>query len=203
MLNDMVVHIVDDDDAVRDSLALLLESAGATVHQYGSAEDLLGSLADLRSGCIVTDVRMPEIDGIQLMKRLAAAQVTLPVIVMTGHADVALAVTAMKAGAADFLEKPFDDQVLLDAIGAAIHRRAGPHVHDAERDAVNQRIETLSLRERQVLQGLVAGRANKVIAFDLGISPRTVEVYRANVMTKMQASSLSNLVRMALLTESA
>jgi two-component system response regulator FixJ len=152
----------------------------------------------MQGGCVVTDIRMPQIDGLELQRRLHAQGSKLPVIVMTGHGDVALAVEAMKAGAVDFIEKPFDDEVLLAAIRTALSRQAEDSERAARKAMIQDRLKALSEREREVLEGLVAGKANKVIAYDLGISPRTVEVYRANLMTKMQADSLSALVRMAL-----
>jgi two-component system response regulator FixJ len=199
MTPEPVVHVIDDDAAVRDSIAFLLESAGLVARTYPSAVAFL-EVVNLSPGCIVTDVRMPEMSGIELVRRLKAAGRRDPVIVITGHADVPLAIEAMKAGVADFIEKPFDDEVLLRAIRTAVQDGGAPQV-DAEGAEAVRRLATLSLREREVLDGLVAGRANKVIAFDLGISPRTVEVYRANVMIKMGAGSLSELVRMALAAE--
>ena len=193
------VHVIDDDEAVRHSLAFLLQTAKFDVRSYGSATDFLNIALSLSSGCVVTDVRMPGLSGIDLLKRLRELRIALPVIVITGHADVPLAVEAMKIGADDFLEKPFDDEVLLASIRTALKRQAGDSNRQAQRSEVEGRLATLSNRERDVLLGLVAGRANKQIAFDLGISPRTVEIYRANLMTKMQAASLSALVRMALL----
>ena len=151
------------------------------------------------AGCIVTDVRMPEMDGIELQRRLRASKVAVPVIVITGHGDVALAVEAMKAGAVDFIEKPFDDEVLVGAIRSALARRAEDAKGEARTAEIQGRLQLLSSREREVMDGLVAGKPNKIIAHDLGISPRTVEVYRANLMTKMQADSLSDLIRMVLL----
>jgi two-component system response regulator FixJ len=200
MTPEPVVHVIDDDAAVRDSIAFLLESAELVARTYPSAVAFLQA-ADLAPGCIVTDVRMPEMSGIELVRRLKAAGRRDPVIVITGHADVPLAIEAMKAGVADFIEKPFDDEVLLGAIRTAVRDGGAPNQIDAEGAEAARRLATLSVREREVLDGLVAGRANKVIAFDLGISPRTVEVYRANVMTKMGVGSLSELVRMALAAE--
>ena len=153
------------------------------------------------AGCIVTDVRMPGIDGIELIRRLKDRGIALPVIVITGHADVPMAVEAMKEGAVDFLEKPFSDEVFLATVRAALARQEKDSQHGAQVAQIQARFDTLSERERQVLDGLVAGKANKVIAYDLGISPRTVEIYRANVMAKMQAKSLSELVRLALLIQ--
>ncbi|APT33901.1 transcriptional regulatory protein FixJ [Methylobacterium phyllosphaerae] len=201
MSTDAPVHIVDDDLAVRQSLAFLLGTDGLAVQVHDSATAFLAAGTD-RVGCIVTDVRMPDIDGVELLHRLRQRGRMPPVIVMTGHADVALAVEAMKAGAVDFIEKPFDDDVLLASIRSALARADRARTRDAEGDAVRARLAALSERERQVLEGLVAGKANKVIGLDLGISPRTVEIYRANVMSKMQAGSLSELVRMALIAES-
>jgi two-component system response regulator FixJ len=152
-------------------------------------------------GCIVTDVRMPGLDGIELIRRLKEGGIALPVIVMTGHADVPMAVEAMKEGAVDFLEKPFGDEVFLAAVRSALARQEKDSHHGTRVTEIQGRFDSLSERERQVLEGLVAGRANKAIAYDLGISPRTVEIYRANVMAKMQARSLSELVRLALLIE--
>ena len=193
------VHVIDDDDAVRDSLAFLLETADLSVRTYASAMEFLEAVPTMPHGCIVTDVRMPEISGVDLARRLKDLGVPDPVIVITGHADVPLAVEAMKAGVTDFIEKPFDDEVILAAIRAALERGGKDIEGAAERARIAERIAALSGREREVLDGLVAGHANKVIAYDLGISARTVEVYRANVMTKMGASSLSELVRMALM----
>jgi len=199
MPSEAIVHVVDDDLAVRQSLSFLLASDGLPVRLHESASAFLDNVKNAPDGCIVTDVRMPGIDGIEFLRRLKSRGYTLPVIVMTGHADVPLAVEAMKEGAIDFIEKPFDDDLFLAAVRAALEHQE-KHAHqDAQIAEVRTRVQALSERESQVLEGLVAGKANKVIAYDLGISPRTVEIYRANVMTKMQASSLSELVRMALL----
>ena len=198
---DPVVHVIDDDDAVRASLAFLLEIAGLTVRSYPSAPCFLEQLAEVETGCIITDVRMPEMTGLQLVDRLKARGVSLPIIMVTGHADVALAVEAMRAGVFDFIEKPFSDDAILAAIRAALGRGLDQQAQSAERALILQRVAVLSTRERQVLDGLVAGQSNKVVAQALGISPRTVEVYRANLMTKMRANSLSELVRMALVAE--
>jgi two-component system response regulator FixJ len=201
MPSDAIVHVVDDDLAVRQSLSFLLATAGLPVRLYESAVAFLDSTKEVPSGCIVTDVRMPGIDGIEFLRRLKARGFALPVIVMTGHADVPLAVEAMKEGAVDFIEKPFDDDLFIETVRSALDRNRQSSQRDAATSEVQARLQALSERERQVLEGLVAGKANKVIAYDLGISPRTVEIYRANVMTKMQAGSLSELVRMALLVE--
>ncbi|KRB40042.1 MAG: response regulator FixJ [Pseudomonadota bacterium] len=198
-----LVHVIDDDPAVRDSLTFLLETANLQACAYDSAVAFLEALPQVTGGCVVTDVRMPEMTGIELVRRLKGQGFALPIIMLTGHADVPLAVEAMKAGVADFIEKPFDDEVLLAAIATALQSGAQGRRGAAEAADIMARMTSLSGREREVLEGLVAGHANKVIAFDLGISPRTVEIYRANVMTKMKAASLSELVRMAMLAERA
>lgn len=198
MATPKVVHVVDDDAAVRESIAFLLDTADLTARTYESATALLAAVEGLEPGCIVTDVRMPEMNGLELVRALKARDVPHPVIVITGHADVPLAVEAMKAGVSDFIEKPFDDEQLLSSVKAALDRSEAGEEEAAARAEIRTRLDALSQRERQVLGGLVQGNPNKVIAYDLGISPRTVEVYRANLMTKMQAGSLSELVRMAL-----
>lgn len=198
-----VVHVIDDDVDVRQSLAFLLTAAGFAVRVHESAVAFLTVLPEVGEGCVLTDIRMPQMSGLELQRRLGEVNSGLPVIVMTGHGDVPLAVEAMKAGAVDFIEKPFDDEVLLSAIRAALARRTLDSARGARVLEIQSRIKRLSEREREVLDRLVAGKANKVIAFELGISPRTVEVYRANVMTKMQADSLSELVRMALMEDRA
>jgi two-component system response regulator FixJ len=193
-----VVCVIDDDDAARQSLEFLLKTAGISVRAFESAKQFLQAMSEIRSGCIVTDVRMPEVSGIDLLREVKRKNVGLPVIVITGHGDVALAVEAMKIGAIDFLEKPFNDDLLLTSVRTALQKDALAARHNAEVAEVQNKLASLSTRERQVLEGLIAGKPNKVIAFDLGISPRTVEIYRANVMTKMAASSLSDLVRSAI-----
>ena len=194
-----VIYVIDDDDAVRQSLEFLLKTAGYGVRGFESGKAFLDVLPELKSGCIITDVRMPEITGIDLLRRVNEAGVDIPVIVITGHGDISLAVEAMKLGAVDFLEKPFDEEQLLAALKSTLSRDADKAVEKAELSGINDKLALLSNRERQVLDGLVAGNANKTIAFDLGISPRTVEIYRANLMTKMAANSLSDLVRMAMM----
>lgn len=196
-MTETIVHVIDDDAAVRDSIAFLLDTAGMTSRTYDSAIAFLAE-ADRLPGCIVTDVRMPEMTGIELARRLRDGGSVEPVIVITGHADVPLAIEAMRAGVVDFIEKPFDDEILLASIRRVADKTTEASSIEAERRRLAARIDSLSARERDVLDGLVKGHANKVIAFDLGISPRTVEVYRANLMTKMQASSLSELVRLVL-----
>lgn len=198
MPDDVVVHVVDDDEAMRESLRFLFRAAKLPVRTYESAQAFLDKLQDAEAGCLITDVRMPGMSGIDLLKRLRELKSNIPVIVITGHGDVPLAVEAMKFGASDFLEKPFDDDLLLAAVRSALSVRAEDAEHRGLRAAIEERLAKLSVRERQVLDGLVAGHPNKTIAYDLGISPRTIEIYRANVMTKMEASSLSDLVRMAL-----
>jgi two-component system response regulator FixJ len=198
MTIDTDAHVIDDDAAVRESTDFLLRSAGLTVKTYDSAAAFLDALPTIGSGCIITDVRMPGISGIDLLRRLKEMQVQLPVIVITGHGDVPLAVEAMKSGAVDFLEKPFDDDVLLASVRTALNRSEASAALETERAEIRARIAGLTHRERDVLNGLIAGHPNKIIAYDLQISPRTVEIYRANVMTKMKAGSLSELVRMAL-----
>jgi two-component system, LuxR family, response regulator FixJ len=195
-----IIHVIDDDDAARQSLEFLIKSAKLPVQAHNSAVEFLDALPTLNPGCIITDVRMPGLSGIDLLKRLKTMGKIIPVIVITGHGDVRLAVEAMKSGAADFLEKPFDDDILLVAVRSALDRSEKDDRRGAERAEIIGRLAMLSNRERQVLEGLVAGNPNKTIAFDLTISPRTVEIYRANVMTKMAADSLSDLVRMALIS---
>lgn len=195
---DTVVHIVDDEEAVRNSLAFLLTSAGFAVRVHQSATDFLRLAPDVSNGCLVTDLRMPDMDGVELLRRLKAANAMLPAIVVTGHGDVQMAVEAMKNGAIDFIEKPFSDDILIESITRAATRAAERVQSVVATDAVRQRIASLSDRERQVLKGVVAGQANKTMAAELGISPRTVEVYRAGLMAKMQARSLPELVRMVL-----
>jgi two-component system response regulator FixJ len=198
MSTDRLVYVVDDDDAMRDSLAFLLKSADVPVSTYESGDALLAAIEEGAAGCVITDVRMPGMSGIDLLKTLRQRNPRISVIVITGHGDVPLAVEAMKSGAIDFLEKPFDDELMLTRIRAALSEQESVQQNDAARAAIEQNLARLSTRERQVLDGLIAGHPNKIIAYDLGISPRTVEIYRANVMTKMGANSLSDLVRMAL-----
>lgn len=197
MPNSAIVHLVDDDEEVRRALAFLLGTAGLAVRVYESADSLLAKLSSVSGGCIVSDVRMPGMSGIQLLQVLKEKQIGLPVIIMTGHADIALAVEAMKAGAMDFLEKPFDDETLIGAIHSVLNHQQNPW-NESGNAEIRARLATLSDREKQVLEGLLKGHPNKTTAYDLGISPRTVEVHRANVMRKMAASSLSELVRMSL-----
>jgi two-component system response regulator FixJ len=192
------VYVIDDDPAMRDSLDFLLGSAGFTVRLFDSAQIFLNELASLEAGCVVTDVRMPGVDGMELLRQVNSSPRKLPVIVMTGHGDVPLAVEAMKLGALDFLEKPFEDDRLIRMIETALAERDSGSKGEALSADLAARVASLTQRERQVMQGLVTGQSNKAIARDYDISPRTVEVYRANVMTKMQAGNLSELVRFAI-----
>lgn len=195
---DVVVHIVDDEETVRTSLAFLLDTAGFAVRTHASAQAFLDLASGIRNGCLVTDLRMPDIDGVELLRRLNESGLMLPAIVVTGHGDVQMAVEAMKNGAMDFIEKPFNDQTIIDSIRRAVDRAASQVDAELAQARIRERLSSLSDRERQVLRGVVEGQANKTIAFDLGISPRTVEVYRAGLMSKMHAKSLAELVRMVL-----
>jgi two-component system response regulator FixJ len=195
-----IVYVIDDDEAVRQALAFQMGSAGIDVRTYESATAFLKVVPTVQTGCIITDVRMPDLSGIDLLRRLRELKVPTPVIVITAHGDIPLAVEAMRMGAVDFLEKPFDDEALLASVRSALDRGNRDQQRQAERSSIQRRLAVLSKRERDVLEGLVAGRANKQIAYDLGISARTIENYRANLMIKMQAASLSDLVRMALIS---
>ena len=197
-MSSQVVHIIDDDSEVLQALAFLLTTSGFAVQAHESATAFLNGGPRTDAGCIVTDVRMPGMDGLELQRRLATERAQIPVIVMTGHADVALAVEAMKAGAVDFIEKPFDNQMLIHAVRKALARQNDERERGQRSAETRSRMESLSDRERQVLDGLVAGKSNKIIAYDLNLSARTVEGYRAAVMAKMQAHSLSALIRMVL-----
>jgi two-component system response regulator FixJ len=192
------IYVIDDDDAVRDSLALQLEASGFAVKTFPSAREFLKEAASLPPGCVISDVRMPEIDGLELQNRLAEMRLNLPVIIMTGHGDVALAVRAMRAGAVDFIEKPFGGDAILESIRLAQSRFIEREKSDAASETARARLALLTPREREVFDELIRGKQNKVIAFDLNISPRTVEVHRARVLEKMQAPSLSELVRLAI-----
>jgi len=192
------VFIVDDDEDVRDSLRLLLRSVGLEAETFASAQGFLAAFDPQRAGCLVLDIRMPGMSGLDLQKRLSELGATVPIIFITGHSDVPVAVRAMRSGAIDFLQKPFDDQELLDRIHQALaldarHRRAL-----ADRQPILDRLASLTPREREVMDLVVQGLANKNVASELGVSPRTIEIHRARVMAKMKASSLAHLVRMAL-----
>jgi two-component system response regulator FixJ len=192
------VYVIDDDAAMRDSLNFLLDSAGFAVTLFDDALAFLQALPGLDFGCVVSDVRMPGLDGIELLKRMKGQQSPFPIVIMTGHGDVPLAVEAMKLGAVDFLEKPFDDDRITAMIDSAIRQAEPAAKNEAVAQDIAARVASLSPRERQVMEGLIAGLSNKLIAREYDISPRTIEVYRANVMTKMQANSLSELVRLAM-----
>jgi two-component system response regulator FixJ len=196
-IGDYTVHIVDDEEPVRKSLAFLLTVSGFTVRLHESATAFLATAPGIRNGCLVTDLRMPDMSGVELLLRLRGLPVPIPAIVITGHGDVPMAVEAMKAGALDFIEKPFEDETLIEAIKRAAEEiaRTAPGKDVA---SIHARFASLSEREKEVLSRVVAGLANKTIAFELNISPRTVEVHRANVMAKMNAHSLPELVRMAM-----
>jgi two-component system, LuxR family, response regulator FixJ len=198
MTDKTVIHVIDDDAAMRDSLAFLLDVNGFECRVYDSATAFLSQAPIAQLTCVVSDIRMPGMNGIELVRKLKGTGSSCPVILITGHGDVALAVEAMKAGAADFIEKPFDDAALLGAIRAALQALQPAQGDNAAKKAAEARLAELSPRERDVLQGLVAGKINKVIAHELSISPRTVEVYRANLMAKSGARSMSELMRIAL-----
>jgi len=199
MPTEAIVHVIDDDEAARESLEFLLRSAKFQVRTYDSARAFLQNLSRVNAGCIITDVRMPDLNGLDLLRKLRDIDFGVPVIVITGHGDVPLAVEAMRIGAIDFLEKPYDDEELLASVRSALCEVDKERAQSREKADLHERLSTLSRREREVLDGLVVGQPNKIIAYKLGISPRTVEIYRANVMTKMKAGNLSELVRMTLI----
>ena len=198
MSDQQIVHVIDDDDALRNSVRLLLVNEGFNVKTYGTATEFLAALDFAPTGCVVTDVWMPGVSGMELLADIAARGVALPVIVVTGHADVPLAVRAMKQGAVDLLEKPFQADELIGAIRRALALGKDSHMNETNVQEALARLATLSVRENEVLDRLIKGQPNKIIAYEMGISPRTVEVHRANVMKKTQAGSLSELVRMFL-----
>ncbi len=192
------VYIIDDDDTVRDSLSVQLDAAGYEVVSFASAVEFIKAAASIPLGCVLSDVQMPDMDGLELQQRLNEMQLHFPVVIVTGHADVALAVRAMKAGAVDFIEKPFEEKAILASIELAQSRLAAQRETDAVEATAREKLATLTPREREVFEEMVRGKQNKVIAFDLDISPRTVEVHRARVLEKLAAHSLSELVRLAL-----
>ncbi|MBX3571562.1 MAG: response regulator [Mesorhizobium sp.] len=196
--DDYVVHVVDDEEPVRKSLAFLLTMSGFAVRMHESATSFLEVAPGIGRACLVTDLRMPDMSGVDLLNHLKDAQALVPAIVITGHGDVPMAVAAMKAGAVDFIEKPFSDEVLIDAIRKAAKLLDRDTSDDLDAATLQSRLDSLSERERHVLAAVVAGLPNKTIAYDLDISPRTIEVHRSNVMAKMQARSLPELVRMAI-----
>jgi RNA polymerase sigma factor (sigma-70 family) len=198
MKHEPTVHVVDDDDAVRKAMCMLFRSDGLSTADYAAPDEFLDAVESSMTGCIVLDIRMPGMDGLDLQQRLQEREITMPVIFLTGHADVPKAVRAMKQGAVDFLEKPFDDEHLLTRVQYALAKGALQKHRKAERDQMAQRLEQLTPREREALNLIVAGRTNKEIADQLHISARTVEVHRARLMKKLEAESLSDLVRMVL-----
>lgn len=202
-IDSYVVHVVDDEEPVRKSLAFLLTMSGFTVRVHESATRFLDVAPTLAKACLVTDLRMPDMSGAELLEKLGAAGLLIPAVVITGHGDVPMAVSAMKAGAVDFIEKPFEDRTLIDAITRAASRLEDASEISADIATLRARLNSLSEREQQVLSSVVAGAANKTIAYDLDISPRTVEVHRANIMSKMQAKSLPELVRMTIALKAA
>jgi two-component system response regulator FixJ len=198
-----LVHVIDDDAAVRDALDALLGSAGLEVRTYATAVDFLDGLAATPPGCVVSDVQMPGLSGLELLHRLEDRRGEFPMIVLTGQADVPMAVEALQAGAADFIEKPFDSDRIIRSVQAALARMSASSERSQEKGVYGQRAEGLSPREAEVLDGLVAGLSTKAIARNLGLSPRTVDVYRGHVMSKMQAESLAELVRMVMIVRGA
>ncbi len=197
-MSDRAVHLIDDDDGVRDALTLLLAEAGLAVRSYKSGVDFLATARSEAPGCIVSDIRMPGLDGLELQAKLREEGNTAPIIFITGHGDIPMAVQALRAGALDFIEKPFDDEHLLTSIKRALEASERQSTQNAARNEIEQRLAGLTPRELEVLDCLIAGRPNKIIAFDLNMSMRTVEVHRARIMQKMNAGSLSELVRMVM-----
>jgi two-component system response regulator FixJ len=198
------VHVIDDDDAVRESFALLLESDGFQTRSFASGRDFLAALvkenlAETAFGCVLSDIRMPDLSGLELLAELKKLDVKLPIVLITAYADVALAVQAMKMGAADFIEKPCDEEELISSVRNALADFRDVNAQEAEKQAYLKRLESLSERENDVLAGLLEGKLNKTIAYDLGVSVRTVETHRAAIMSKTNARSLSELVRLSLL----
>jgi len=192
-----IVHLVDDDAAIRRSVGFMLKTSGHHVETYESGTELLKNSGELRDGCILLDIRMPGMDGLEVQQALLERGVGLPVVIMTGHGDVALAVKAMKGGAVDFIEKPFDKGALLSSLGEGFSRLSRKEVTGERRRDAEIKLQCLTPRERDVLDGLAQGLPNKTIAHDLGISPRTVEIHRANLMTKLEVRSLSEALRIA------
>ena len=197
-IDNYVVHIVDDEEPVRKSLAFLLTMAGFTVRVHDSASGFLAAAKTVGKACLITDLRMPDMSGVELLEKLKGVGASIPAVVITGHGDVPMAVAAMKAGAVDFTEKPFEDEALIEAIKRAASQLEESPAAMVDTATLGVRLDSLSERERQVLSAVVAGLPNKTIGFDLGISPRTVEVHRANIMSKMQARNLPELVRMSI-----
>lgn len=203
MLADKLVHVIDDDDSVRRSAAFLLRHAGYRVQCYVSGAEFLKEAKNGDYGCVLLDVRMPEMDGLEVQQEMARRGIDMPVVILTGHGDVGIAVKAMRAGAVNFIEKPYEKDVLLDAIEEAWGRLRRGVDKDMKAAEARVRLASLTGRERDVLDGLVAGNPNKTIAYDLGISPRTVEIYRANMMEKLRVRNLSEALRIAFIAEDA
>jgi two-component system response regulator FixJ len=197
MTDRRLIHIVDDEESVRRSASFMLKTSGFAVETWPSGVAFLKEVRHAAEGCILLDVRMPELDGLEVQQALNERGVSMPVIILTGHGDISIAVRAMKAGAVDFLEKPFEKAVLLDAIEAAFARLSDSSAKATRAATAEVAIAALTQREREVLEGLAQGLPNKTIAYDLGISPRTVEVHRANLMTKLAVRSLSDALRIA------
>ena len=191
------IHLVDDDEAIRRSASFMLRTSGYLVRTYASGIEFLDGVADAAPGCVLLDVRMPGMDGLEVQKALRERGIFLPVIVMTGHGDIAVAVQAMKGGAVDFIEKPFEKASLIGAIESGFERLDLAGQRHARAEEAQARLTVLTGRERDVLEGLVRGHPNKTIAYDLGISPRTVEIHRANLMSKLEVASLSEALRLA------
>ncbi len=196
----ITVHLIDDDDGVRDGLTILLAEAGFAVRAFRSGTDFLDAASSVSNGVIISDIRMPGIDGLELQQRLNSLKIHIPLIFITGHGDVQMAVQAIKAGASDFIEKPFDDQILIDAVNTAARQQLPRSLAQQNHEAA-ERLASLTPREMEVLQCLVMGKLNKITAHELGMSVRTVETHRARIMQKTQAHSLSELVRMVMTTE--
>ena len=192
------IYVVDDDDAVLDAIGFQLRTMGYKVTGFASGVDFLREATNLEPGILILDIRMPDIDGLEVQRQLAERRLSFAIIMITGHGDISVAVRSMRAGAVDFVEKPFSEETILRSIALAEERRAPATQQDARAKIAQERLGRLAPREREVLEGLVAGQPNKVIAYELGLSPRTVETHRARLMDKMQAGSLSELVRLAL-----
>lgn len=198
-MNQQIVHIVDDDEAIRDSLSLLLDSVAITNKTHSSAQEFLNSPFNKQSGCIILDVRMPKMSGLELQQELKAIDCQLPIIFITGHGDIPMAVEAMKHGAEEFIQKPFRDQDLIDCINRALQNNSHKQKSQEHIEIIKSRVNSLTIREKEVMDMVIAGHANKVIAIELNLSPRTVEIHRARVMEKMHVKSLADLVRISLL----
>lgn len=201
-MSEFPVYLVDDDESVRRSVGFMLKTSGIEVHSYVDGTEFLKEMRGLEPGCVLLDIRMPKMDGLEVQAELIERGVPYPVIVMTGHGDVELAVKAMKAGAVDFIEKPFDKAVMLEAVGEGFNRLGDAFCNKRRKEDAQLRLNGLTLRERDVLDGLAKGYPNKTIGYDLGISPRTVEIHRANLMRKLEVNNLSDLLRIAFAADS-